>query len=225
MVTPKKKPKGGKLLAWQKELNAQVSSYRAAVERLVAHFKGWRIFHTDYRRPYRTYHDAFDAARGLFFFAITRVLNNLHSARRPPGGGTADRGRRVCTTTPGARQTAGATDVINSSSSDPRAEVTKLLGADGGPEFVFEAIGLAATIELAYEITARGGTTVVVGQVAENETIQIDPYRLSEDERVLRGSNYGSARISIDFPLMVDLYLSGRLDLDELVTRVRPSKR
>jgi hypothetical protein len=71
LVTPKKKPKGGELLDWQKEFNAQVSSYRAAVERLVAHFKGWRIFHTDYRRPYRTYREAFDAARGLFFFAIT----------------------------------------------------------------------------------------------------------------------------------------------------------
>lgn len=71
LVTPKKKPKGGELLDWQKEFNAQVSSYRAAVERLVAHFKGWRIFHTDYRRPYRTYRDAFDAARGLFFFSIT----------------------------------------------------------------------------------------------------------------------------------------------------------
>jgi DNA-binding transcriptional MerR regulator len=41
------------------------------VERLVAHFKAWRIFHTDYRRPYRTYRDAYDAARGLFFFSIT----------------------------------------------------------------------------------------------------------------------------------------------------------
>ena len=71
LVTPKKKPKGGELLDWQKEFNAQVSSYRAAVERLVAHFKVWRIFHTDYRRPYRTYRDAFDAARGLFFFSIT----------------------------------------------------------------------------------------------------------------------------------------------------------
>ena len=71
LVTPKKKPKGGKLLGWQKEFNAQVSFYRAPVERLIAHFKAWRIFHTDYRRPYRTYCDAFDAARGLFFFAIT----------------------------------------------------------------------------------------------------------------------------------------------------------
>ena len=43
-------------------------AFRAPVERLVGHFKNWKIFHTDYRRPYSTYHDAFDAARGLFFF-------------------------------------------------------------------------------------------------------------------------------------------------------------
>lgn len=71
LVTPKKKPKGGELLNWEKEFNAQVSSYRAAVERLVGHFKNWKMLHTDYRRPYETYQDAFDAARGLFFFSIT----------------------------------------------------------------------------------------------------------------------------------------------------------
>jgi len=71
MVTPRKKPAGGKLLLWEKEFNADVSSLRAPVERLVAHFKSWRIFHTDYRRPYRTYRDAYDAARGLFFFSLT----------------------------------------------------------------------------------------------------------------------------------------------------------
>jgi len=41
------------------------------VERLVAHFKSWRILHTDYRRPYRTYHEAYNAARAFFFFSIT----------------------------------------------------------------------------------------------------------------------------------------------------------
>jgi hypothetical protein len=54
-----------------KEYNSQVSSFRAPVERLVGHFKTCKIFHTDYRRPYSTYHDAFDAARALFFFSIT----------------------------------------------------------------------------------------------------------------------------------------------------------
>lgn len=70
MITPKKKPKGGKLTESDKEYNAQVSSLRAPVERFVAHFKSWRIFHTDYRRPYETYRDAYDAARGLYFFSI-----------------------------------------------------------------------------------------------------------------------------------------------------------
>jgi len=71
LVTPKKKPKGGELTLSDKEHNAQISSFRASVERLIAHFKNWKIFHTDYRRPYATYQDAFDAARALFFFSIT----------------------------------------------------------------------------------------------------------------------------------------------------------
>jgi DDE superfamily endonuclease len=71
LVTPKKKPKGGELTLSDKDHNSQISSFRAPIERLVGHFKNWKIFHTDYRRPYATYRDAFDAARGLFFFSIT----------------------------------------------------------------------------------------------------------------------------------------------------------
>lgn len=71
LVTPRKKPKGGELSKRDKESNRAISALRAPVERLVAHFKSWRIFHTDYRRPYSTYRDAFDAGRGLFFFSIT----------------------------------------------------------------------------------------------------------------------------------------------------------
>jgi len=70
LVTPKKKPIGGELTLSDKEYNSQISSFRAPVERLVAHFKNWKMLHTDYRRPYSTYHDAFDAARALFFFSI-----------------------------------------------------------------------------------------------------------------------------------------------------------
>lgn len=70
LATPRKKPKHGELSKRDKECNAQISALRAPVERLVAHFKNWRIFHTDYRRPYDTYRDAYDAGRGLFFFSI-----------------------------------------------------------------------------------------------------------------------------------------------------------
>jgi DDE superfamily endonuclease len=71
LVTPKKKPKGGELTMSDKEYNCQISSFRAPIERLVGHFKNWKILHTDYRRPYSTYQEAFDAARALFFFSIT----------------------------------------------------------------------------------------------------------------------------------------------------------
>lgn len=71
LITPRKTPPGGELSKGDKANNAVISKLRAPVERLVAHFKSWRIFHTDYRRPYRTYCDAYDAARGLFFFSIT----------------------------------------------------------------------------------------------------------------------------------------------------------
>ncbi len=71
MVTPRKTPPGGELSKGDKKNNAAISGLRAPVEQFVAHFKSWRIFHTDYRRPYRTYRDAYDAARGLYFFSIT----------------------------------------------------------------------------------------------------------------------------------------------------------
>jgi hypothetical protein len=71
LVTPRKTPPGGELSKRDKEDNAVIAALRAPVERLVAHFKSWRILHTDYRRPYRTYRETYDAARALFFFSIT----------------------------------------------------------------------------------------------------------------------------------------------------------
>lgn len=70
-ASPRKTPPGGELSKRDKENNAAISALRAPIERVIAHFKSWRIFHTDYRRPYRTYREAYDAARGLFFFSIT----------------------------------------------------------------------------------------------------------------------------------------------------------
>jgi hypothetical protein len=71
LVTPRKKPKGGELSKRDKECNAEISALRAPIERVISHFKSWRIFHTDYRRPYSTYRYAYDAARALFFFSLT----------------------------------------------------------------------------------------------------------------------------------------------------------
>lgn len=69
-VTPIKKPQGGELLLREKDYNNQVSSFRAPVERAVANIKTWRILHTDYRRPLKTFSDSFKAAIGLYFFKL-----------------------------------------------------------------------------------------------------------------------------------------------------------
>jgi transposase len=70
-ITPIKKPQYRELLEWEKKFNADVSSLRAPVERAIAHIKSWRILHTDYRRPLRTYLSSFRAAIGLYFFKMT----------------------------------------------------------------------------------------------------------------------------------------------------------
>jgi hypothetical protein len=70
MVTPMRKPRNGEFSPGDKAYNKEVAALRAPVENFIAHFKAWRILHTDYRRPYETYNDAYDAARGLYFFSI-----------------------------------------------------------------------------------------------------------------------------------------------------------
>jgi hypothetical protein len=75
--TPRKKPAGGELTDAQKEYNAQISAIRMLVERAIANITTWRILHTDYRRPLRTFQDAFHAAVGLYWFTInTRSPNS-----------------------------------------------------------------------------------------------------------------------------------------------------
>jgi transposase len=69
-ITPIKKLQCRELLEWEKEFNADVSRLRAPVERAIAHIKSWRILHTDYRRPLRTYLTSFRAAIGLYFFKL-----------------------------------------------------------------------------------------------------------------------------------------------------------
>jgi DDE superfamily endonuclease len=70
MITPFKKPSGGKLLDWQKEFNTQVNKIRYVIERVIANFKTWRIMHTDYRRPLSTFTTTISAVIALHFYKI-----------------------------------------------------------------------------------------------------------------------------------------------------------
>jgi S-(hydroxymethyl)glutathione dehydrogenase/alcohol dehydrogenase len=111
----------------------------------------------------------------------------------------------------------GATHCVNPADGD---SVTQVLGlTDGlGVEYAFEVIGRADTAVQAYNSICPGGTAVVVGVAKPDDMMMIPALSLLQ-EKTLKGSIYGSARPSVDMPKLLDLYMSKKLKLDELVTR------
>jgi hypothetical protein len=71
MITPIKKPAHRDLLDWEKEFNSQVNRIRYIIEQAIAHFKTWRIMHTDYRRPLATFTTTISTVIALYFYAIS----------------------------------------------------------------------------------------------------------------------------------------------------------
>jgi S-(hydroxymethyl)glutathione dehydrogenase/alcohol dehydrogenase len=114
----------------------------------------------------------------------------------------------------------GATDFIDASSEEPVKKIRALTGF--GSDYAFEVIGLAKTIEQAFACTRPAGTTVVVGAGARDDLVKIPASSFFLTEKVLKGSSYGSCRPRFDVPRMLDLYRSGALKLDELVSRTYP---
>src|SRR5579884_14153 len=111
----------------------------------------------------------------------------------------------------------GATHAVNAAKGDAVEAIRKLTGS--GVAYAFVAVGDTRAAEQAFESTEPGGTCVVIGLPPTGSRISIDPGRLVGPQRVLRGSSYGSARTFVDFPRLVDLYLAGKLKLDEMITR------
>lgn len=109
----------------------------------------------------------------------------------------------------------GATDEVNASEED----VVKAIRSRGGVDYAFECVGSGALTGQAYKCLARGGTVIVVGLAPTKEEASFRPASMALDERGIRGSNYGSARPQKDIPALLALYRSGRLLLDEMVTR------
>ena len=91
----------------------------------------------------------------------------------------------------------------------------------GGVDHAFEAIGLKATAEQAFQMLRKGGTATVIGMIPFGERIEIDGFQLLLEKRI-QGSNMGSNRFRIDMPQYIEWYLAGRLKLDELVSAVIP---
>ncbi len=110
----------------------------------------------------------------------------------------------------------GATDTVDASEEDPVEVVKQII--PGGVDYAFEAIGLKIAAEQAFAMLARGGTATVIGMIPEGQKIEIPGDDLMGDEKRLQGSNMGSNRFRIDIPKYIDLYMNGRLNLDDLVS-------
>ena len=90
---------------------------------------------------------------------------------------------------------------------------------DGGPDYVFEAIGLPATVELALEVLPLGGTAVLVGMTPLDARASFAVYPFVDQSRRILGSNYGFADPPVDFPRYAQWHLEGRLPVDRLIDR------
>ena len=115
----------------------------------------------------------------------------------------------------------GATHLVNARKQDPVEAVRKISGGDG-VDYAFEAIGNPKTIEQAFQMLCFGGTAVVIGISPADAKANIPAAALPYGERRLIGSMYGSARMRVDLPRILKMCESGRLKLDELVTKTYP---
>ena len=113
-------------------------------------------------------------------------------------------------------QKLGATHCIDATAGDPVAAVHALTG--GGADFVFECIGLVATVQQAIAMTGRGGTAVLVGVVPIQQLASFSAADITLQEKKITGSYMGSNRFRFDMPKYIDFYLDGRLRLDEMIS-------
>jgi S-(hydroxymethyl)glutathione dehydrogenase / alcohol dehydrogenase len=106
---------------------------------------------------------------------------------------------------------------------DPRTDdVVGLLRdlTDGrGADAAVDTAGVPGVVAQAYEAVRRGGTVVAVGIPPLGATADLPAERLPREEKVVTGSFYGSCHPPTDMPLVLDLFMDGRLPLDRLVTR------
>ncbi len=110
----------------------------------------------------------------------------------------------------------GATATIDASEEDPVAVLSSLTGGEG-VDVAIEAIGRPDTLGAAVRSLRRGGVAVAVGMAAPGTALTVEMLHLL-DERRLTGCYYGTTRPQHDLPRLMELYRSGRLLVDELVT-------
>jgi len=110
----------------------------------------------------------------------------------------------------------GATDTVNAKKGDPVAQVKEL--TSGGVDYSFEAIGLKIAAEQAFAMLKNGGTATVIGMIPLGQKVELPGFDFLLEKKI-QGSSMGSNRFRTDMPKYVEMYLNGKLNLDDLVSR------
>ena len=114
-------------------------------------------------------------------------------------------------------KTFGATDGIDPADGDVVEQIMALTGGRG-VDHAIEAIGRKETIEAAFNMIAKGGIATIVGVSRPDTLISLPAIAFMREKRI-QGSMMGGVRLSIDIPHYVDLYMQGRLKLDEIISQ------
>lgn len=95
----------------------------------------------------------------------------------------------------------------------------------GGADYTFECIGNVKVMRQALECCHKGwGESIVIGVAGAGEEISTRPFQLVTG-RVWRGSAFGGARGRTDVPKIVDWYMEGKINIDDLITHVMPVEK
>jgi Zn-dependent alcohol dehydrogenase len=111
----------------------------------------------------------------------------------------------------------GATHTVNALDEGAVQKVREI--TEGGADFALEAYGSSVTTEMAFEMTRKSGTAVIVGIAPIGDKAALEAVQFVRMEKTLKGCYYGSSHPRQDMPRIYDWYKRGVIDIDSLVTR------
>lgn len=92
----------------------------------------------------------------------------------------------------------------------------------GGADYSFECVGKTETMRMALECCHKGwGESIIIGVAGSGQEISTRPFQLVTG-RVWRGSAFGGVRGRTDVPKIVDWYMNGKINIDDLITHTMP---
>jgi S-(hydroxymethyl)glutathione dehydrogenase/alcohol dehydrogenase len=118
----------------------------------------------------------------------------------------------------------GMTDFVNPKDVDNVvAAIIELTG--GGVDYSFECIGNVDVMRQALECCHKGwGESIIIGVAPSGKEISTRPFQLVTG-RVWRGTAFGGAKGRTDVPRIVDWYMNGKINIDDLITHTLPLER